>query len=83
MFKLGSQMRTRERNIQLTLILVGIVLFVLTYLLYPNFKKQTLTNKQFIEEKKDEVAVGKESTSFEKVIYHSDLFTQYSCLTLT
>jgi len=64
-------MRTRERNIQLTLILVGIVLFVLTYLLYPNFKKQTLTNKQFIEEKKDEVAVDKESTSFEKVIYQA------------
>ena len=62
-------MKKKQRRIQLVLISIGLLLFVLTYLYYPNIDKDKLLKDQSVN--KDFEAVGTEDqiTVFEDVEY--------------
>ena len=63
------QMKKKQRRIQLVLISIGLLLFVLTYLYYPNIVKDKLFKDQSVN--KDFEAVGTEDqiTVFEDIEY--------------
>ena len=63
------QMKKKQRRIQLVLISIGLLLFVLTYLYYPNIAKDKLFKDQSVN--KDFKAVGTEDqiTVFEDIEY--------------
>ena len=63
-------MREKQRKIQLTLISLGIILFVITYLYYPNVKKENSLEKKVTKEKVETVDKNNKFTSFENVEYN-------------
>ena len=64
-------MKEKQQKIQLILISLGIILFVITYLYYPNIKKENFLGKETTKEENKITEVDKENkfTSFENVEY--------------
>ena len=62
-------MKKKQRRIQITLVSIGLLLFVLTYLYYPNISKDKLFKKQSIEKDFTEAATESQITAFENVEY--------------
>ena len=62
-------MKKKQRRIQITLVSIGLLLFVLTYLYYPHISKDKLFKKQSIEKDFTEAATDSRITAFENVEY--------------
>ena len=62
-------MKKKDHKIQLALIVVGLTLFSLTYLYYPNTEKNKLFEKEVIEKNLVEKSVDNQITAFENVQY--------------
>ena len=62
-------MKKKQRRIQLVLISIGLLLFVLTYLYYPNIDKDKLLKDQSIYKDFETVGAGDQITVFEDVEY--------------
>ena len=62
-------MKKKQRQIQLVLISIGLLLFVLTYLYYPNIDKDKLLKDQSIYKDFETVGAGDQITVFEDVEY--------------
>jgi len=62
-------MKKKQRRAQIALVLIGSILFVLTYLYYPNLNKENFFSKQFSEKdsKKSITKKKKNTTSFENL----------------
>ena len=59
----------KQNKIQLTLLLTGLMLFVLTYIYYPNLNKNKLLKNKTAQEDEKVSLDGKRDTSFENVRY--------------
>ena len=62
-------MKKKQRRIQLVLISIGLLLFVLTYLYYPNINKDKLLKDQFVNKDFQKVDDRDQATSFENLEY--------------
>jgi hypothetical protein len=63
-------MKSKQGGVQLILISIGLLLFVLTYLFYPNIKnKNKLSKDQRIVEDIEKITGQTQSTAFEKLEY--------------
>ena len=62
-------MKKKQRRVQLTLVFIGLLLFFLTYLFYPNINKDKLTKDQSIGKNVDETAIADKTTTFESLEY--------------
>ena len=63
-------MKSKQGGVQLILISIGLLLFVLTYLFYPNIKnKNKLSKDQRIVEDIEKITEETQSTAFEKLEY--------------
>ena len=62
-------MKKKQRRMQITLVSIGLLLFVLTYLYYPSISKDTLFNKQSIKKDFTEATTEGQITTFENVEY--------------
>ena len=69
MLKSGHQMKKKQRRVQLALVFIGLLLFFLTYLFYPNINKDKLTKDQSIGKNVDETAIADKTTTFESLEY--------------
>ena len=63
------QMKKKQRWIQLTLISIGLFLFVVTYLYYPRMYEDKLLKDQSITEDFEKILSQGESTTFENLEY--------------
>ena len=63
------QMKKKQRRIQLVLISIGLLLFVLTYLYYPNIDKDKLLKDQSVKKDFEEVGTDDQITVFEDMEY--------------
>ena len=63
------QMKKKQRMVQLALISFGLLLFVLTYLPYPNLKKDKILKDQSVNKDSQKVENIDQSTSFENLEY--------------
>ena len=68
MLESGYQMKKKQRRVQLILVSIGLLLFCLTYLLYPNINKEKLVKDQPISDLK-ETADKDKTTTFENLEY--------------
>ena len=59
----------KQNKIQLTLLLTGLMLFVLTYVYYPNLNKNKILRNQTVQEDAKGSLDSKQDTSFENVKY--------------
>ena len=59
----------KQNKIQLTLLLTGLMLFILTYIYYPNLNKNKLLKNKTVQEDEEVSLDSKRDTSFEKVKY--------------
>ena len=59
----------KQNKIQLTLLLTGLMLFILTYIYYPNLNKNKLLKNKTVQENEEVSLDGKRDTSFENVKY--------------
>ena len=59
----------KQHKAQLTLLLVGLMLFILTYVYYPNLNKNTFLKNQTVQEDVEGSLDSKQDTSFENVKY--------------
>ena len=62
-------MKKKQRRVQLTLVFIGLLLFFLTYFLYPNINKDKLTKDQSIGKNVDKTAIADKTTTFESLEY--------------
>ena len=62
-------MKKKQRRVQFTLMFIGLLLFFLTYLFYPNINKDKLTKDQSIGKNVDETAIADKTTTFESLEY--------------
>jgi len=63
-------MKNKEKKIQLTLILIGLLLIFLTYIYKPEIKKDSLVENNTTKEIDDSIVIeGKSGTRFEEVQY--------------
>ena len=62
-------MKKKQRRMQITLVSIGLLLFVLTYLYYPNISKDKLFKKQSIGKDFTEATTEGQITIFENVEY--------------
>ena len=62
-------MKKKQRMVQLALISFGLLLFVLTYLYYPNLNKDKFSRKQSVEKDFEKTIDGKKITTFENIEY--------------
>ena len=69
MSKSGYQMKKKQQIAQLTFISIGLLLFVLTYLYYPNKNKSKLTEEKSITKYFEKPAHEDQMTAFEHVEY--------------
>ena len=61
-------MKKKQRRVQLILVSIGLLLFCLTYLLYPNINKKKLIEDQPVSDLNETAATDK-STTFENLEY--------------
>ena len=59
----------KQHKAQLTLLLVGLMLFILTYVYYPNLNKNKILKNQTIQEEAGADLDNEQETSFENVKY--------------
>ena len=59
----------KQRRVQLILISVGLLLFCLTYLLYPSVKKNKIAENKSISENLNQADSSDNSTTFENLEY--------------
>ena len=59
----------KQNKIQLTLLLTGLILFILTYIYYPNLNKNKFLKNKTIQEGEEASLDSKRDTSFENVKY--------------
>ena len=69
MLKLGHQMKKKHLKVQLTLVSIGLLLFVLTYLLYPNINKNKILKDQSIGKDFEKTVDTEKVTSFDSLEY--------------
>ena len=62
-------MKIRQRSVQLALASIGFLLFVLTYLYYPNINKDKLLKDQSVKKDFEEVGTDDQITVFEDMEY--------------
>mgnify|MGYP001364091514 CR=1 FL=1 len=62
-------MKTRDKKIQITLLLIGLFLIIATYFYYPYAKKVRLSKNQPVQENIKSTVETDQSTSFENVEY--------------
>ena len=59
----------KQNKIQLTLLLTGLMLFILTYIYYPNLNKNKFLKNKTVQEDEEVSLDSKRDTSFENVKY--------------
>ena len=59
----------KQNKIQLTLLLTGLMLFILTYIYYTNLNKDRFLKNKTVQEDEEVSLDGKRDTSFENVKY--------------
>ena len=59
----------KQNKIQLTLLLTGLMLFILTYIYYPNLNKNKFLKNKTVQEDEEASLDSKRDTSFENVKY--------------
>ena len=59
----------KQHITQLTLLLTGLILFILTYIYYPNLNKNKFLKNQTVQEDAENSLDSKQDTSFENVKY--------------
>ena len=59
----------KQHKTQLTLLLTGLILFILTYIYYPNLNKNKFLKNQTVQEDAEDSLDSKQDTSFENVKY--------------
>ena len=59
----------KQNKIQLTLLLTGLMLFILTYIYYPNLNKNKFLKNKTVQEDEEVSLDGKRDSSFENVKY--------------
>ena len=69
MLESGYQMKKKQRRLQLILVSIGLLLFCLTYLFYPNINKKQLIEDQVISKDLNETADTNKTTTFENLEY--------------
>ena len=62
-------MKKKQRRVQLTLVSIGLLLFFVTYLFYPNINKNKLTDDQSISKNIDEADIADKTSTFESLEY--------------
>jgi len=62
-------MKSRQKNTQIALLLIGILLFYITYLYYPSLNKNERFESETIKNNLDEELSKNQSTAFEKMEY--------------
>ena len=62
-------MKKRQQKIQITLLLIGLILIVVTYFYYPSLDKNFVSKNQTTKENLKEGLEDTESTTFENIIY--------------
>ena len=62
-------MKKKQRTAQVALVSIGLLLFVLTYLYYPNLNKDKLFGEQSSKEDLEKTANRDQTTSFEDIKY--------------
>ena len=62
-------MKNRQQKIQITLILIGLILIILTYFYYPSLDKNFVSKNKIIKENFKKNLKDAESTTFENIIY--------------
>ena len=67
--KLGRQMKKKHLRVQLTLVSIGLLLFVLTYLLYPNIIKNKVSEDLSIGKDFEKTVGAEEMTTFDTLEY--------------
>ena len=60
----------KQNKIQLTLLLTGLMLFILTYIYYPNLNKNKFLKNKTVQEDEEVSRDSKRHTSFENVKYN-------------
>ena len=60
-------MKRKTKKLQLIFLALGITLFAITYLYYPNINKKNNFNKQVVEKKEKNFSNQKEINSFENL----------------
>ena len=69
MLKLGRQMKKKYLRVQLTLVSIGLLLFILTYLFYPNINKNKVSEDLSIGKDFDKTVSAEEKTTFDSLEY--------------
>ena len=67
--KLGRQMKKKHLRVQLTLVSIGLLLFVLTYLLYPNIIKNKVSEDLSTSKDFEKTIRSEEMTTFDSLEY--------------
>ena len=71
----------KQNKIQLTLLLTGLILFILTYIYYPNLNKNKFLKNKTVQEDGEVSLDSKRDTSFENVkyngLYNNKTFDHY------
>jgi len=62
-------MKKKQRGVQFTLVLIGLLLFVATYFYYPSIKKDKILKDQSVNKDSQKVENIDQSTSFENLEY--------------
>tara|TARA_Y100000590_G_scaffold456115_1_gene606014 strand:- start:34 stop:624 length:591 start_codon:yes stop_codon:yes gene_type:complete len=62
-------MKKTQRRIQLFLILIGLLLFVITYFYYPNLYRNKILEKQYLKKEPEKTRDENQATTFKNIEY--------------
>ena len=62
-------MKKKQRRVQLLLVLIGLLLFVLTYLYYPNLNRNKIFEKQYLKKDFEKTLSENQVTTFKNIEY--------------